>query len=614
MSMQSFLFTLLFPFLGGVLILLAPARSKWLHNLVLLITVLGNLFLVFPLFGQQAVFQSAWSGFDFGFAFRLYHFSTFSLAAVASFALVIGVYTVGFFRPLPSSRLFYSCFLFTIGLTNGAILADDLIVLLFFWEGLLITLFAMIYVGASLTGCEAWKTAVKAFVISGIADLCLLVGIGMTAYLAGTTRMSQVHLPLDGAGSVAFILMMVGAIAKAGSMPFHSWIPDASQDAPLPFMALSPASLEKLLGIYLLARLSLDLFVMQAHSWVSILLMGIGVLTIILAVLMALVQKDYKRLLSFHAISQVGYMLLGIGTAVPAGIVGGLFHMLNHAMYKSCLFLTGGAVEKQAGTTDLNKLGGLGRRMPLTFIGFCIAALSISGVPPFNGFFSKELVYDGALERGTIFYILALLGSVLTAASFLKLGHAAFLGKESSDLSSVKEAPALMTVPILMIAALCLLFGIFNPVPLREFIQPILGTRLEGQDFAGWPHSTMLVVLTIVALAAALINHLWGVKRSGSGLGAVDHIHHAPGLNDMYDLAEKRAFDPYEIALKGFRALAHASWSVDRGIDWIYNQAVPRVAFALSSVLRACHTGSHVTYVIWLLCGLLVMACSMVLG
>jgi NADH-quinone oxidoreductase subunit L len=142
--------------------------------------------------------------------------------------------------------------------------------------------------------------------------------------------------------------------------------------------------------------------------------------------MMALIQKDYKRLLSYHAISQVGYMILGIGTAVPVGIVGGLFHMINNALYKSCLFLTGGSVEKQTGTTDLEKLGGIGSKMPITFACFIITALSISGVPPFNGFFSKELVYDGALERGFIFYLAAVVGSFFTAASFLKLGHAAF--------------------------------------------------------------------------------------------------------------------------------------------------------------------------------------------
>ncbi len=277
------------------------------------------------------------------------------------------------------------------------------------------TVFGMIAIGG---GQNAFKTAIKAFIIVGISDLCMMIGIGLTGHLAGTMTISQISLQAGSLGSLAFILMMIGAISKAGCMPFHSWIPDAAVDSPLPFMAFLPASLEKLLGIYFLARISLDMFKLDKGSWLSTLLMIVGSATILLAVMMALVQKDYKRLLSYHAISQVGYMILGIGTCLPIGIIGGLFHMINNALYKSCLFLTGGSVEKQAGTTELGKLGGLGIKMPVTFFCFAIAAASISGVPPFNGFFSKEFVYDAALNRGPIFYLAAILGTFLPLLHF----------------------------------------------------------------------------------------------------------------------------------------------------------------------------------------------------
>ena len=251
-------------------------------------------------------------------------------------------------------------------MTNGAVIADNLVMMLFFWEGLMITLFAMILIGNS----GAFRTAVKALVIVGVSDLCLMVGIGLTGRISGTLTMSGISLDLRSVGGLAFVFLMIGAISKAGSMPFHSWIPDAAVDADLPFMALFPAALEKLLGIYFLTRISLEMFNLTPGSWVSLMLMIIGLVTIIFAGMMALIQKDYKRLLSYHAISQVGYMILGIGTAVPAGIVGGLFHMINNAIYKSGLFLTGGAVERQTGTTDLKRLGGLGSKMPVNFLLF----------------------------------------------------------------------------------------------------------------------------------------------------------------------------------------------------------------------------------------------------
>ena len=609
MTQQLMFLSIYLPVLAALALLLVKTSDRKLINVVVIAAAAAEFAIAVKLFGKQELYISEWGSFGFKIAFRLYDFSSFLLGAIAAFAVLISIFSAASLPQRVNLRTFAAGFLVTIGFANGVALANDLIVLLFFWEGLLCTLFAMIYVGHA----GAYKTAIKAFVISGIADLCMMVGIGLTAHLAGTTLISAISLETSGPGGWAFVLLMIGAIAKAGAMPFHSWIPDAAVDAPLPFMAFLPAALEKLVGIYFLSRISFSLFKVQEHSWVSTMLMIIGAVTILLAVAMALIQKDFKRLLAFHAISQVGYMILGIGTAVPAGIVGGIFHMINNALYKSCLFLTGGAVEKQAGTTDLNKLGGLGRKMPLTFLGFFIAAVAISGVPPLNGFFSKELVYDGALERGWVFYAAALLGSVLTAASFLKLGHAAFCDKERSDISSVREAPAAMVAPILLIALLCILFGVYNALPLQSLIQPAVGAKILGShDFSGWPHNNVLVILSLVAFAIAVGNHVLGVKRSGSGLKAVDHIHHAPVLRRLYDMAEKRFFDPYELAMAGFNVLARACWAIDRGIDWIYNKGVPQAALSCTKALRLCHNGNHAVYLIWLLVGLSIVVLSMV--
>ncbi|GAI75218.1 unnamed protein product, partial [marine sediment metagenome] len=170
----------------------------------------------------------------------------------------------------------------------------------------------------------------------------------------------------------------------------------------------------------------------------------VGSFTIIAAVMMALVQHDLKKLLSYHAVSQVGYMVLGIGTGIPLAMAGGIFHMLNNAIYKTSLFLGAGSVEHRAKTTQLNKLGGLARVMPITFVTFFIAALSISGVPPFNGFFSKWMIYQGVAELGKlggggnlwiVWLLAAMFGSALTLASFIKLIHAIFLGVPSNPKS-----------------------------------------------------------------------------------------------------------------------------------------------------------------------------------
>jgi NADH-quinone oxidoreductase subunit L len=595
---------ILLPFIAGLLIFAIPKSIRKITGFFALLITLVDLGFAVALFNKNIIYSVPWAGFGIDFSLRIDHFSSFIILAVASFCFLITLYSTTFMKDKNNSGQFFAYLLISLAMTNGAVIADNLVVMLFFWEGLLVTLFAMILIGSK----AAFKTAVKALVLVGISDLCLMIGIGLTGHLSGTLTMSSINLSLDSTGGVAFIFLMIGAISKAGSMPFHSWIPDAAVDADLPFMALFPAALEKLLGIYFLARISLEMFKLSPASWISTLMMIIGSITIIFAVMMALIQKDYKRLLSYHAISQVGYMILGIGTAVPIGIVGGLFHMINHAMYKSGLFLTGGAIERQVGTTDLKKLGGLGSKMPITFGVFIVAAASISGVPPFNGFFSKELIYDGALERGLIFYIIAVAGSFFTAASFLKLGHSVYIGKIKDEYRSVKEAPVTMLVPMIVIALICILFGVYNPLPLNNLIQPILGERLlEGHNYSGFPSNIMIVVITVVVLIAAFLNHLYGVRKSGSGLGAADHIHHAPVLSYIYDKAEKRYFDPYNIGLKIAGFISKIFFKVDKAINWFYDVFIVKITYFFTGVIKKLHNGHYAMYLSWSLIGTVII-------
>jgi formate hydrogenlyase subunit 3/multisubunit Na+/H+ antiporter MnhD subunit len=591
---------ILMPLLGGMLLFVLPKRPR---GICALAVAMVNFLSAALLFKKEATCTFPWAGFGIDFSLRLYHFSGFIILAAAFFGLLVVLYALNFLKGKDSSKQFYTYLLISLSFVNGAVLANNLIVLLFFWEGLLLTLFGLIAIG----GKQAFKTATKAFVIVGISDLCMMAGIALTGYLAKTLVISNIHLPLDPLGSLAFLLLAIGAISKAGSMPFHTWIPDAAGDAPLPFMALFPASLEKLLGIYFLARITLDMFRLSGDSVLSSILMGVGAATIILAVMMALIQKDYKKLLSYHAISQVGYMVLGIGTALPAGIIGGLFHMINHALYKSCLFLTAGSVEKQAGTTDLARLGGLRARMPVTFFCFIVSAASISGMPPFNGFFSKELVYDAALERGMVFYLIAILGSFFTAASFLKLGHAAFIGKLPGEHKEVKEAPVSMCAPMILLASVCILFGVCNFLPLNNFIQPILGKDAGGRSFAGFPANRMLTFATLLVLLGAFVHHWLAAKKMGGGLKAADHIHGAPALSVVYRWAERKYFDPYEVGLKAVQRIAKTFWQLDRAVDWIYNSFITGMAYAVSRRIRKAHAGYYVIYVIWSLVGALLV-------
>ncbi|MCL2889046.1 MAG: hypothetical protein FWE65_01340 [Eggerthellaceae bacterium] len=567
------------------------------RGIALLFTAVA-LIVAISLMGKSLAFATDWAGFGINFDLRLDSFGPMILL-VAAFTFLTILYSVVFMKGRKRERQFYAFVLLNATFITGALLANNLVLMLFFWEGILGVLFALILTG----GAKASQTAIKALIINVTADFCLIIGVGVAAWQTGTLTMDIIRMPLDSFwNGFSFIMMMIGAVAKAGSMPFHTWIPDAATDAPLPFMAILPASLDKIAGIYLLARLNISLFEMVPGSGLSLAVMSLGACTILFAVLMALIQKDYKRLLSYHAISQVGYMVLGIGTALPIGIVGGIFHMVNNSLYKSCLFFTAGNVEKQVGTTDLKQLGGIGRKMPITFGGFLIAAAAISGVPPLNGFFSKELVFDAALEIHPVFFVIAAIGAFFTAASFLKLGHTVYFGKPTVQSVKAKEAPWPMLVPIVVLALACILFGVYNPLPLQGMIEPVLGNRL-GHSFAGLPHNWLLAGISVGVLLLAVLNHFYGVKKSGKASGASDHIHYAPGLKSIFAWSEAGLLDPYRLCGKLLEWFSIALDAIDKAIDWVYMSLVTSFAFGVSRGINKADTGGHWLYVLWALAG-----------
>jgi formate hydrogenlyase subunit 3/multisubunit Na+/H+ antiporter MnhD subunit len=609
---------LLIPILGpavlAVLLLLLPRRLRLLRDVLAVGGAAAIVYQAFALFAVKDLrFSVPWLGLGIDFDLRLYHFSSFILLALAGFLILITLYTTVKRRGMPREREFMAYVFLTAAFANGAVLANNFVPLLFFWEGLLVTLYGMITIGGRPA---SGRTAVKALLIGGFCDFSLILGIGMLWSVAGTATLSEISVEPTGLAAAAFVLMMIGAVGKAGAMPFHTWIPDAAVDAPVTFMAFLPAAFEKLLGIYLLARIALDLFKIRPGSAMAILLMIVGSVTIVLAVLMALVQKDLKRLLSYHAISQVGYMILGIGTAIPIGIAGGIFHMINHAMYKSGLFLSAGSVEHRAGTTELKKLGGLRRDMPLTAFGFTVCALAISGVWPLNGFISKEMVFHGALETGyTVFAIAAWVGAIFTFASFLKAGHSVFFGGRSAEVPAVKESQPAIVLPILVLAGLCILFGVYNKLPLTLFIQPILEGHAEAGahlDFSSHALSLFnpIALISIGCLVLAFLLHRYGFLKAGrKAYLASEPVHNMPLMRQAYDLAERQVFDPYEQGVKGLHGLSVFLFkAIDRPIDFIFEKIVTVPGEKLTGILKKAHNGHYANYLAWCLAGLIVLA------
>jgi len=211
-----------------------------------------------------------------------------------------------------------------------------------------------------------------------------------------------------------------------------------------------------------------------------------GLLSMVVGVLLAVGQWDFKRLLAYHSISQMGYVVLGIGLGTPLGLAGAIFHMVNHGVFKSLLFLCSGSVERSTGTRNLKELGGLWHRMPVTSTTCSIASLSISGVPPFNGFWSKLLIIVAAVQAastlGNVAYVIAgitIFVSFMTLVSFVKVQKYVIFGKLPEKLAAVKEAPVRMCVSLVVLAALCVGLGVFSQVALRKLVVPARDAALD---------------------------------------------------------------------------------------------------------------------------------------
>jgi len=489
----------------------------------------------------------------------------------------------------------------TIGLSTGAALTDNLLLFITFWGVLGLTLYKLIKAHDEKSSSAAKKT----LILIGSSDGIMLLGIGIIWKVYGTFTISELNIPTTYPILViAFLALLTGSFTKAGAFPFHTWIPDYTENAPASSSAYLPASLDKLLGIYFLTRICVDMF--SVNQWLTFLMLLLGVMKIIFAVMMALIQHNYKRLLGYHAVSQVGYMVLGLGLGTPLGIAGGLFHMINHALYKSGLFLSAGNIESQTGEEDLENTGGLSGAMPVTFISALIFALAISGVPPFNGFASKWLIYQGIIDFGkeagivsqlwVLWLGLAVLGSALTLASFIKFISGIFLGRKSDKLQNVRETSILMWLPCLILALTCTLFGIFAS---QTIIPKVIAPMVGDFQYQGIWESTTISILILVSIILGFIIYLAGnihkfrtedsfiggeTFREETGYSVIEFyktIREFQLFSRIYDWAEQKWFDIYELSKK--------------------------ITLGFSHWLSLAHTGTLTRYAIWILLGLIVM-------
>ena len=433
-------------------------------------------------------------GYAIGIALEVDALSLFFALLVSVAVFVSGVYSIQYMRHDDNEREYYTLFLMLGGGVMGLVLSGDLFNMFIMVE--ILTFAAVALTAFRNTAKGALEAAFKYLVVGSIGSTCILVGTSMLYAQAHTLNLAQLAQVIPGnlntATKVAFALLFVGFGTKAFIVPFHPLAADAHGAAPASISVMISGVLTKS-GIYGIIRLTYFLFQTMNLGTMQFLLVFIGSLSMFVCVTMALAQHDFKRLLAFHSISQIGYVLTAVGLCTALGVSAGLYHAMNHTLFKGLLFLAAGAVLHETGTTDLGKLGGLSKKMPYTTVLFLIGAFSISGIPPFNGFASKWMIYQAtyqkAVESGNIGFLLvtiiALVTSVLTLASFVKVSQSVFFGQLPKELENVKEVPFGMRFAMAIFALLCVLTGLFPNLVTTYITEPAARAVFSVAEYIG---------------------------------------------------------------------------------------------------------------------------------
>jgi len=483
------------PLVAAFLLPVFGARGKAAATLLANLVTVSLLALAVACVGQSGIYQVGnWSS-RLGIVLVLDGLTSLMLLAISVVSAAAMLFSVRYMEQYTAKPKYLSLFLLMVAGMNGVVISGDIFNLFVFLEIASIASYALVGFGCEHEELEAsfkymvLGTVASAFILLGIALVYGNTGSLNMAYTARTIQQTGINAGL----AFALSLFIAGFGLKAALVPFHAWLPDAHPSAPAPISAMLSGVLIKALGVYALARLIFNVFgVSVPVSWV---LIALGVLSMVVGVFLAVGQWDFKRLLAYHSISQMGYVVLGIGLGAlilarhgnplwaSLALLGGLFHLVNHAVFKSLLFLSSGSVEMATGTRQLKEMSGLVERMPYTRAACTIASASIAGVPPFNGFWSKLILVIAAVQAG--FFGLAavtVIVSLVTLLSFLKVQRYVFLGELPEGLRNTRENKGSMLVAMMFLASLCLLMSLLLLVPaLRTTVlQPAVEVLVEG--------------------------------------------------------------------------------------------------------------------------------------
>lgn len=470
------------------------------------------LFFILKNSGQDAATATLFNWIAIGdmnipFAFLIDHLSLTMMLIVTGVGTLIHIYSIGYMHDDDRVNSFFAQMnLFTFSMLL-LVMGSNYLVLFIGWEG--VGLCSYLLIGFWFKKPAYNYAARKAFVMNRIGDLGFILGIILLFFTFKSVSFSEIFSQAGAmqAGTPVItlitLLLLIGALGKSAQIPLYTWLPDAMA-GPTPVSALIHAATMVTAGIYMIARSAILYNLAPVTLDVII---GIGLTTAIFAAIIGLKQNDIKKVLAYSTVSQLGYMFLALGLGAYSTAV---FHVTTHAFFKALLFLGAGSViHAMGGEQDIRKMGGLKGKMPATYLTFLAATLAISGIPPFSGFFSKDMILTKAFEHNPLLYALALGGALITCFYMFRLLYLVFFGENRSAGAHPHESPKVMTVPLMVLAVLSVVGG-FLDIPalfggnlsFSNYLQSAVASKASEE----MSHSTEigLIILSLTLLGTVI--------------------------------------------------------------------------------------------------------------
>lgn len=509
----------LFPLLSFVLLILFGKKVKengtYIGIVLTFLSLVGAVLILIERLSASTL-KTEWTWLHVGnlsinFGFEVNALNSLMLFIVSLVSFLVHVYSRGYMHGDDRIQIFYAYLGFFTFAMLGLVISTNLLQLYVFWE--LVGLGSFLLIGFYFYKESAKAAAKKAFVMTRIGDVGLFIGLILLFWQVGSFEYDAIFQAVA-AGHISptmitltAILIFVGAVGKSGQFPLHTWLPDA-MEGPTPVSALIHAATMVAAGVYLVATM-FPLF--EASNAAMTTVAVVGGFTAIFAASIGLVQTDIKRVLAYSTVSQLGYMMLSLGSA---GYVAGVFHLTTHAFFKALLFLAAGSVIHGVGTQNIEKMGGLFNKMKTTAVLFLIGTLSISGFPLLSGFFSKDEILSATWEHGNYFlFWLAVIAAFFTAFYMFRLFFLVFTG-ESRGEGHAHESPKVMTVPMMVLGVLAVVAGYINTPWFGSFLGEWLTKDVSFKVAEGHGPVWIMIVATLVSLAGIGLAYLIYGKKS----------------------------------------------------------------------------------------------------